>query len=97
VTAWIITAACAGLAFVLLLAGIVLVRLKREGNGHVSLSFGLTIPPHAKCIDNTGYPASLEVGRRYKILPPEPTDPDDYVRVIDESGEDYIYPRQMFK
>lgn len=50
----------------------------------------------AVCIDNSGYPASLELGKLYQVLP----DPDARVhgqmRVIDESGEDYLYPSSFF-
>jgi hypothetical protein len=48
------------------------------------------------CVKNDTYPASLEVRKVYQELP----DPDDsakgFVRVIDESGEDYLYPADYF-
>lgn len=48
------------------------------------------------CIRNKGYPASLEVRKIYRVI----TDPGaakrGLVRVIDESGEDYLYPQDYF-
>lgn len=49
----------------------------------------------ALCLDNTGYPASLDVRKVYPLLPT--TDKEKgYLRVIDESGEDYLYPAIYF-
>jgi hypothetical protein len=50
----------------------------------------------AVCISNEGYPASLEVGKLYQILPDETAESHGYIRVIDESGEDYGYSRDRF-
>ncbi len=50
----------------------------------------------ALCIDNTGYPASLERHKIYRVLPDEDAARDGDLRVIDESGEDYLYPAQQF-
>ena len=51
----------------------------------------------AICIDNEGYEASLELRKIYQVLPPETNDPRDYLRVIDESGEDYLYNKNGFE
>jgi hypothetical protein len=48
------------------------------------------------CIDNSGYPASLELHKVYQVLPDERAAEDDYLRVIDESGEDYLYSADRF-
>ena len=50
----------------------------------------------AVCIDNTGYPASLEVGKLYRVIPDEEAAAHGYIRVIDESGEDYGYAAERF-
>ena len=50
----------------------------------------------AVCIDNTGYPASLEVGKLYRVIPDEEAAAHGYIRVIDESGEDYGYAAKRF-
>ena len=48
------------------------------------------------CTDNTGYPASLEVGKLYPVLPDAEAAEHGYLRVIDESGEDYGYSAKRF-
>ena len=48
------------------------------------------------CINNRNYAASLEVGKVYRVLPDEQASRHRQVRVIDESGEDYLYPRERF-
>jgi len=50
----------------------------------------------AVCIKNTGYPASLELRKLYEILEDAEATKDDLLRVVDESGEDYLYPSDMF-
>jgi hypothetical protein len=50
----------------------------------------------ALCIDNSGYPASLEVHKLYRVLPDEDAACDGDLRVIDESGGDYLYPAGKF-
>lgn len=48
------------------------------------------------CIQNTGYEASLELHKIYPALPDVDAQRHGLVRVIDESGEDYIYPESLF-
>jgi len=43
------------------------------------------------CIDNKGYEASLMPRKIYEIIRDEQAEQDDFVRVTDESGEDYLY------
>ncbi len=38
----------------------------------------------------------LEVRKLYQTLPDEMAEADDYIRIIDESGEDYLYPASYF-
>ena len=45
----------------------------------------------AVCIDNAGYQASLIPRKIYEIIPDNQAEQDDFVRVVDESGEDYLY------
>ena len=56
----------------------------------------MTAPRFVICIENSDYPASLEVRKIYQVIP----DPDalkiGYLRIIDESGEDYLYPAEHF-
>jgi hypothetical protein len=53
-------------------------------------------PVFAICIDNTDYPAALEVRKIYRVLPDDKAARREYLRVIDESGEDYLYPAAYF-
>ncbi len=53
-------------------------------------------PKFAVCINNGEYPASLEVHKIYCVLPVEDAAQDGDVRIIDESGEDYLYPAEWF-
>lgn len=49
------------------------------------------------CIENNGFAASLEKRKIYLALPDAGAEADDLIRVIDESGEDYLYPRTLFQ
>jgi hypothetical protein len=53
-------------------------------------------PRFGVCTKNTDYPASLELYKIYRILPDDEAAKDGDVRVIDESGEDYLYPADYF-
>ncbi len=50
----------------------------------------------AVCINNTGYVDDLKVRTVYPVLPDESAARSDYLRVIDETGEDYLYPATYF-
>lgn len=50
----------------------------------------------AICIDNTNYEASLIPRKIYEILPDEKAAQDDLIRIVDESGEDYLYHVSRF-
>ncbi len=50
----------------------------------------------AVCINNEGYPASLELHKIYRIIPDREASADGDIRVVDESGEDYLYPASYF-
>ncbi len=50
----------------------------------------------AVCINNADYPASLELHKIYRVLPDEDAAADGDLRIIDESGEDYLYPADWF-
>jgi hypothetical protein len=49
------------------------------------------------CIDNDGYEVSLEKRKIYVALRDPTADKHDLLRVIDESGEDYLYPKTFFR
>jgi hypothetical protein len=51
---------------------------------------------YAVCIDNLGNEASLERNKLYVVLPDSRAEADGLLRVIDEDGEDYLYPAGWF-
>ncbi len=55
-----------------------------------------TTPRFAICIDNREYPASLELHKVYRVLPDQDAEQDGDMRIVDESGEDYVYPARSF-
>jgi hypothetical protein len=53
-------------------------------------------PTYVVCVHNRGYPASLEPGKRYRRLPDARATRLGFVRIIDESGESYLFPPSWF-
>ena len=49
------------------------------------------------CVSNKGYRASLVVRRIYLLVPDPAAQKRGFMRVVDESGEDYLFPRQLFE
>lgn len=50
----------------------------------------------AVCVRNAGYEASLELHKIYTVLPHAEAEKESDIRVIDESGEDYLFPSDWF-
>ena len=48
------------------------------------------------CISNVEYPAALECRKIYRVLPDDAAATHQLLRVVDESGEDYLYPARYF-
>jgi hypothetical protein len=48
------------------------------------------------CINNNGYEVSLETGKLYEVIADPDAEKHHQIRVIDESGEDYLYPIFLF-
>ena len=55
-----------------------------------------TLPEFVVCINNVDYPASLELHKIYRVLIDEDATSEGDIRIIDESGEDYLYPSSYF-
>ena len=51
----------------------------------------------AVCVDNAGYSVSLERWKIYRVLPDTYAERHNMVRVVDEAGGDYLYPRSGFR
>ena len=48
------------------------------------------------CVDNSGYEVSLERRKIYVFIPDAKAERTGHIRVIDESGSDYLYPKGAF-
>jgi hypothetical protein len=48
------------------------------------------------CIKNEGYGASLELRKLYTRIPDKQAEAQRLIRIVDESGEDYLYPESNF-
>jgi hypothetical protein len=71
--------------------------LAAEVNGKQLRRLYMTRKPEvAVCVENECYPASLELRKVYRLLKDEQASKHGQVRVIDESGEDYLYPEEFF-
>ena len=52
--------------------------------------------PFVLCVDNSEYEASLIAGKVYYLIPDVRAAKDDMVRLVDESGEDYLFQENRF-
>ena len=52
--------------------------------------------PFALCLENAGNEASLILGKIYRILPDARAAKDNLVRIVDESGDDYLFEKRQF-
>ena len=60
--------------------------MKKTGNG----------AKYVVCIKNRGHRVSLVLRRFYRVLPDSQAETHGLLRVVDESGEDYLYPQSLF-
>ena len=49
------------------------------------------------CVGNDGYPASLEKRKLYVMLPDPAAEKHGLLRIVDESGDDYVYSKTLFR
>lgn len=49
------------------------------------------------CAQNDAYPLSLTVNMTYRVLPDDDAAEHGFLRIIDDSGEDYLYPQSHFR
>ncbi len=54
------------------------------------------IPQFAVCVENEGYEVSLERNKIYVVVPDEAAERDGDLRIVDESGEDYVFSAKRF-
>jgi hypothetical protein len=69
---------------------------RRKSNGNATSTHTRVSARFAICVDNSDYPVSLELRKIYRVLPDAEAARDGDVRVIDESGDDYLYPADYF-
>ena len=55
-----------------------------------------TIQDFVICVKSDGYEASLEPRKVYRLVPDEGAAAESLVRILDESGQDYLYPSDFF-
>jgi hypothetical protein len=67
-----------------------------RGTSVRSRKAGETDRQFAVCVDNNGYEASLERNKIYVVLPDKDAESDGDIRVVDESGEDYLFSANRF-
>ncbi len=48
------------------------------------------------CIENSDYPASLEKRKIYQVVPDDTAAKINHIRILDESGDDYLFPASCF-
>jgi hypothetical protein len=53
-------------------------------------------PSFVVCVSNQGFPAALEVRKIYEAVADPVATARHYLRIVDESGEDYLYPESLF-
>lgn len=54
-------------------------------------------PAHwVECVENVGYEFDLLLQKRYQVIPDPDGEEVGLLRIVDETGEDYLYPRSMF-
>lgn len=70
------------------------VKKKSKSNGYSARK--LTGTQYVVCVKNKDYPASLELRKLYQVIHDKDAAKSDLVRIIDESGEDYLYPADYF-
>ncbi len=57
---------------------------------------GATETEFVVCLRNEGFEASLSIRKLYRVLPDPRSQTQALIRVIDETGQDYLYPKQNF-
>jgi hypothetical protein len=69
---------------------------RQKSNGSSPKRKGPAGSQYVVCVKNEAYPASLELRKIYRLLSDKPASKLGMVRIIDESGEDYLYPEHYF-
>jgi hypothetical protein len=68
----------------------------KRSNGSSPKKRPLGASAYAVCVKNDEYPASLELRKIYQQVSDKKSEAHGLIRIIDESGEDYLYPAEYF-
>ena len=68
----------------------------RRSNGSSPKKRPGGVSQYAVCVKNEKYPASLELHKIYHVIPDRQSSALGLLRIVDESGEDYLYPTEYF-
>jgi hypothetical protein len=69
---------------------------RHEDQGLPGLAMKRRLKQFALCLENAGNEASLILGKVYRVLPDARAAKDNLVRIVDESGDDYLFDRAQF-
>jgi hypothetical protein len=69
---------------------------KSKSNGSSTKKRPQAASQYAVCVKNDDYPAALELRKLYAIIPDKHAAKAGLIRIVDESGEDYLYPAEYF-
>jgi len=67
-----------------------------SANANSKSSRGERAIAYAMCIDPANYKMSLTLGKAYQVLKPGRGSPRGWLRIIDDTEEDYYFPSSMF-
>lgn len=56
-----------------------------------------TEPRFVVCVRNDEYPMDLALHKIYEVLPDPSAERSGWIRIVDETGEDYLYPEKLFQ
>lgn len=73
-----------------------LAKRKSKSNGSSPRKKGPAGSQYVVCVKNDDYPASLELRKIYQLMRDSAAASFGMLRVVDESGEDYLYPDDYF-
>jgi len=73
-----------------------LAKKKSRSNGFSTKKRPQAASQYVVCVKNEDYPASLELRKLYATMTDKIADKAGLIRVVDESGEDYLYPSDYF-
>jgi hypothetical protein len=77
------------------------IALRTQGTQDQASALKIMTKTHSKqlvvCVENDGFPASLEKRKIYIAMPDAAAEKHNMLRIVDESGEDYLYPKAFFR